>query len=162
MPTYTYTLLDDPLATPGGTGATGINDSGQVVGTYTHLDTDRQHGFLYAGGTYTTLDYPGAINTNAEGINASGQIVGNYNNGPFHGFLYSAGTYTPLDGLFPQGINAPGQIVGYFGDANGRHGFLYNGGKFNGPRRQRSVRPRWLNNCLRHQCVKPDRRRVPR
>jgi probable HAF family extracellular repeat protein len=132
MPIYTYTTLHDPLATgAAATGASGINDSGQVVGTYVHLDTvtdGRQHGFLYAGGTYTMLDHPGAINTNAVGINASGQIVGIYNNGPFHGFLYSAGTYTPLDDLFPQGINAPGQIVGYFGDANGRHGFLYNGG----------------------------------
>jgi hypothetical protein len=40
MPTYTYTTLHDPLATgAAATGASGINDSGQVVGTYVHLDT---------------------------------------------------------------------------------------------------------------------------
>ncbi len=35
MPVYTYTTLDDPLATTTlGTEAFGINDSGQIVGRY--------------------------------------------------------------------------------------------------------------------------------
>jgi hypothetical protein len=33
MPIFTYTTLDDPLAT-GGTFAQGINNSGQIVGYY--------------------------------------------------------------------------------------------------------------------------------
>ena len=51
------------------------------------------HGFLYAGGTFTSLDYPGATGgfTAAYGINDKGQIVGTYaplaNDLDFSGFL---------------------------------------------------------------------------
>jgi probable HAF family extracellular repeat protein len=147
MPTYTYTTLDDPAGN-GGTGASGINDAGQIVGTYTVRTVDfhanifsTTHGFIYAGGTYTTRD-PGAAFNFANGINASGQIVGTYNyaNFPYHGFLYSGGTYTSLDdpsasttfpgGTQAEGINDAGQIVGHFDNATGRHGFFYNGGNF--------------------------------
>src|SRR5262249_25121844 len=53
------------------------------------------HGFLYSGGTYTTLDDPlGTKGTVAGGINDTGQIVGGYfdSNGTEHGFLL---TITP-------------------------------------------------------------------
>ena len=43
MTTYTYTTLNDPLAT-GGTVASGINDSGQIVGYYN--DSSGAHGFV--------------------------------------------------------------------------------------------------------------------
>ncbi len=55
MPVYTYTTLNDPLAT-GGTNAYGINDLGQIVGEYG--GDGGFHGFLYSGGTYVTLDDP--------------------------------------------------------------------------------------------------------
>jgi probable HAF family extracellular repeat protein len=64
MPTtYRYTTLNNPLAANGGAAlrALGINDSGQIVGWY--QDTSIRataHGFLYSGGTYTTLDPPSA------------------------------------------------------------------------------------------------------
>jgi uncharacterized membrane protein len=73
----TYTTLDDPLASAGGTGAIGINASGQIVGEYGNATGN--HGFLLSGGIYTTLDAPGAIGpdgTIASGINTAGQIVG--------------------------------------------------------------------------------------
>jgi len=41
-----------------GTSAQGINDFGQVVGSY-----NGNTGFLYSGGTYTTLNVPGATHT---------------------------------------------------------------------------------------------------
>lgn len=94
MPVYTYTTLDDPRANFG-TDPTGINDAGTIVGTYVGLSG--QHGFLYSGGSYRTLDAPGAAATHASGINASGLIVGDFANGGSHGFLYSNGTYTTLD-----------------------------------------------------------------
>ena len=57
MPVYTYTTFDDPLASGGdGTHAAGINDTGQIVGTYD--DASGVHGFLLSGGSYTTLDAP--------------------------------------------------------------------------------------------------------
>jgi hypothetical protein len=46
MPVYTYTTLDDPLASAGfsgGTGASGINDKGQIVGTY--RNASGHHGY---------------------------------------------------------------------------------------------------------------------
>jgi probable HAF family extracellular repeat protein len=50
-----YTILEDPLATQG-TAALGINATGQIVGYYATANVE--HGFLYSGGTYTTLDDP--------------------------------------------------------------------------------------------------------
>src|SRR5438874_7552692 len=102
MPIYTYTTLDDPSASGSarGTNSSGINASGQIVGTFTN-DSGR-HRFLYNGGVYTTLDDPSAFGPNgtvASGINASGQIVGDIYNASnqIEGFLYSGGTYTALN-----------------------------------------------------------------
>ena len=58
-----------------------------------------QHGFLYTGGKYITLDDPLGTSTVATGINDRGQIVGYYTDGAgdFHGFLYSGGKWITLD-----------------------------------------------------------------
>jgi probable HAF family extracellular repeat protein len=96
--------------------------SSPIVGYYTSGLSDN-HGFLYSGGVYTTLDDPAGSQTAAQGINDAGQIVGFYGNGnanDSHGFLYSGGVYTTLDdplatgSTLPQGINATGQIVGNY------------------------------------------------
>jgi probable HAF family extracellular repeat protein len=133
----TYTGLNDPFSAVF-TSAQGINDVGQVVGHY--LAAGLYHGFLYSGGTYTTLDAPGATQTQAYGINnvGLGQIVGAYSDGSVnHGFTYDGSTYTTLDDPFGTngtqllGINNLGQIVGSYIDASGHsHGFLYSGGGF--------------------------------
>jgi probable HAF family extracellular repeat protein len=91
MPVYTYTTLDDPLAI-GGTGAWGINSTGQIVGLFRNFGGT--HGFLYSGGTYTSIDDPFATGfTAALGINNLGQIVGQYNDATSHGLLLSGGNY---------------------------------------------------------------------
>jgi probable HAF family extracellular repeat protein len=93
-----YTTLDDPLATaPNGTGAHGINDSGQIVGDYYSAG---QYGFLYTPGLvqpYTTIQEPLATRyTNVFGINDYGQIVGYYGDGSgYHGFVYTPGLVQP-------------------------------------------------------------------
>src|SRR6516162_3181733 len=132
MPVYTYTTLDDPLASMGipGTRPFGINTSGQIVGVYGNASGG--HGFLLSGGTYTTIDEPLATGgTSAQGINDVGQIVGVYINASGrHGFLLNGGTYTTLNdplatgGTFAQGFNDMGQIVGQYLNASGFHGFL--------------------------------------
>ena len=84
-----YTTVDYPLA-KFNTELWGINDTGQIVGTY-----DGVNSFLYSGGTFTTLVDPLAAGfTEALGINNMGQIVGSYEDGSggFHGFLL---TITP-------------------------------------------------------------------
>jgi uncharacterized membrane protein len=102
-----------------------------------------EHGFLYSGGSYTTLDDPlGTLGTGAWGINDAGQIVGDYidGNGAFHGFFYSGGSYTTLDdplavgGTVAFGINDLGRIAGYYeGSGEVFHSFLFSGGTYTNP-----------------------------
>ena len=53
----------------------GINDVGQIVGTYT-AGPDTAFGYQLSGGVFTTIAAPGASFTLASGINDAGQIVG--------------------------------------------------------------------------------------
>ena len=64
--------------------------SGRVVGFYedgSNGSITSQYGFLYSGGTYTTIDP--ALGLTLNSINASGQIVGFYSSSTNHGFLAS-------------------------------------------------------------------------
>ena len=73
-----------PLSFPGAAGVTevsGINDLGQVVGSYWSADFQTADGFLYSNGVYSTLDYPGAVGTSIIGINNSGEMIGSYSTG---------------------------------------------------------------------------------
>jgi len=127
----TYTSIDFPGAF--NTAAFGLNDGGDIVGTY----DNSSHGFLLSQGVFTTIDFPGAIYSSAYGINNLGQIVGSYrdSNGVTHGFLYSSGQFSTVDVpgailTIPWGINASGDIAGDFSDGVTLHGFTYIGGTF--------------------------------
>ena len=83
---------------PNNTEAWGINDSGQIVGSY--RNASGIHGFLYSNGTYHPRRSLGHRRTVALGINDSGQIVGEYvDASSTHGFLRNpiSGIYTTLD-----------------------------------------------------------------
>ena len=78
---------------PGGTRVIGINDHGQIVGSYG--DTGQHHSRVRAlqgrlHDARRTWCRPGGFTT-AEGINNSGQIVGYYSDadGTSHGFILS-------------------------------------------------------------------------
>jgi probable HAF family extracellular repeat protein len=60
------------------TGANGINDAGDVVGSMILNQVYHAHGFLWAqSGTVTDLGFlPGTLETVATAINNSGQVVG--------------------------------------------------------------------------------------
>jgi uncharacterized membrane protein len=78
--------------------------------------------------TVSTIDVPGADQTQAYGINDSGQIVGLfYDATGFHGFLKDGDAFVVIDvpGGFTEafGINRKGRIVG----SNGSAGFLKKG-----------------------------------
>ena len=124
-----------PIEVPGAsfTVARAITADGRIVGFFGEA-SGRQHGFLLADGSFTTIDVPvpGARSTNALGINARGDIVGAWvdGGGVQHGFhLPAYGPFTVIDGpaairTLARGINAAGDIVGYYDTPGKRHGFL--------------------------------------
>jgi uncharacterized membrane protein len=134
-----YTRFDAPGAR-GETTPLGINNLGQVVGSYTDTDADATyHGFLRdPRGRITTIDIPGARATVASRINDRGQIVGRYyQTAPFRGpdarprgFLLDRGRLTRIDvpgaaSTQAVGIDNRGRVVGeYQDDAGAFHGFL--------------------------------------
>jgi probable HAF family extracellular repeat protein len=129
--------MTDLGALPGGisSGAMGINDSGQVVGS-ANAPGYAQHAFLYTGGAMTDLGTLGGIHSSAYGINNAGQVVGGaYRaDGNSHAFLYTGGAMADLGTLggswsVARGINNGGQVVGcaYTAGEVG-HAFLYSGG----------------------------------
>ena len=94
--------------------------------------------------TWSSFDYPGAINTQANGISGS-NIVGDYytsfNPTIEHGYLYNGSTFTSFDdplagtfngqGTIATGIASNGNIVGYYIAPSGvNHGFLKIGNSY--------------------------------
>ncbi len=111
----TFATVDFPGAA--NTWAHGVNDAGQIVGSYDD-STGFSHGFfLPSDNAFATVD-AGQCGTQAEGINNSGQIVGGYlsPDGP-RGFvtgLAATGPFTTYTqggwGTKPKGDN-PGALL---------------------------------------------------
>ncbi len=100
------TLVDPSGATS--VSAFGINAAGHVVGSYGTAD-GRTHGFIALGSQDSTIDYPGALNTDARGIGPNDEVVGQYYNAgepaavARHGYLLTA------QGAF-QAVHFPGHL----------------------------------------------------
>jgi probable HAF family extracellular repeat protein/uncharacterized repeat protein (TIGR03803 family) len=127
-----FTTLAGPAGAQG-LSVAGINNSGEVVGTY------GSYGFVYSDGAYATLNGPvGASDVSAVGINNAGEVVGQYSNdGSTFSFIYSGGAYTTLNpsvdaqDVFVHGINNTGQAFGSFVVAGGAsYGFIYDDGAY--------------------------------
>jgi len=127
-----------------GVEASGINDSGAIVGTY--IDSAGVgHGFLKVGAKVTKLDPPGVVSGvmgPANGfINDKGVITifGADSNGTLRSFTTAdkGKTYKPFHGKGEgttgtaiHNINNKGDIVAtVFDTAGNRHGILLHGGK---------------------------------
>ena len=116
---YTFVNIDFPGAYL--TIPEAVNDNGAVVGYYLDTQYGNYHGFLYSGGTYTTIDDPEGT-TFCEGINNAGVITGvvEVSATETHGFTYSNGAFTSFD--YPgtsgvtsgQGINNSNEITGIY------------------------------------------------
>ena len=123
-----FTTIDDPNMAINQNGnkytqVNGINNLGEIVGTYT--DAAGTHGFLRTpGGVFTTIDDPVGSpgSTLVWGINNLGVIVGTFSGSSgFHSFIRSADgssytTFDDPDGFYTaaRGINDNGEIVGSF------------------------------------------------
>lgn len=127
-----YTLID--LGTLGGNWsyASGINNSGKVVGN-SYNSSGVSYAFLYSNGTMNNIGKFSPCS-----INDSGLIVGSHatSGGRNHACLYTSGTITDIGTLGGEyssasSINASGQIVGsstISGTKPYDHAFLYNNG----------------------------------
>jgi hypothetical protein len=143
----TYTAISDPVAyingspsvngsiSGGGTLPKGINDQGQIVGSYIN-SSGTEFGFIDTNGTFSPISdplaFPGLfLGTEASGINDAGDIVGWYYDSSEvqHGFLDAGGVFTTIDypGAVATGItsiNSAGDLVGFFVDnTNTEQGF---------------------------------------
>jgi uncharacterized membrane protein len=135
-----YTTIDAPFSEAMATTLSGINNAGQIIGTYFHHrsdspddinDYDSEIAFLYDNGSFTELDFPGAqipfccgAQTFPMDINNLGQVVGSTysSEGELQFFLLNDGTYFRITGL-PEnvvdtdgswGINDKGHIAGTY------------------------------------------------
>ncbi len=119
-PSYEFTTIDIPSSRL--TSAQGINAGGVVSGFYVDLQ-GRTHGFLFADGSLSTINFPGADNTDVRGIGPDGSVVGtHWNVGEeavaFHGFKRSPdGEYSSVHFAgdlyeIPQRILPDGTILG--------------------------------------------------
>jgi hypothetical protein len=142
------TTIDYPGAPQ--TILTGINKWDSMVGTYQYNDDadfgPEWTGFkMWANGSFTSIDAPGAINTNPNSISDTGIVVGWYESAaeavpfapdPSHGFVLANGVYKTVS--YPNAfrtslndVNSAGVIVGSWINSDGNGGgFLFVNGKF--------------------------------
>jgi probable HAF family extracellular repeat protein len=123
------------------TAALGVNQHGQIVGTYEATSVSKK-GFLKTRKGLVNIDYANGYSTLVTGINQSGRIVGAYidNWEDYHGFIEENGAFisiespgSNLNGALSSAamdINRRGHVVGWFTDSEGMHGFLYDGSVF--------------------------------
>ena len=130
---------------PGGSrsDATGINDSGQIVG-WSNTSGGAYLAFLYSGTSMQELGTLGGPDSYGLGINDSGQVVGYSYTGasnPSRAFLFGGGSMTNVGGIVgvAYAINNNGQVVGQTGDS----AFVFSSGSLQKLARsaERGVRP---------------------
>jgi probable HAF family extracellular repeat protein len=118
------------------TTALGLNNLGQIVGSFTNSNYV-QSGYLFSDGQFQTIACPGATYTLAQGINDDGVIVGWCGGGsePEQGFIYRNGqysyvTYYGASQVVLVGINNQGEIVESCEgcDLGSRYVFVYKAG----------------------------------
>jgi len=112
-------------------GPSGINDRGDVVGTFD--DNSGTHAFLLADSAFTSIDMPGFDFTQGFAINNRGEILltATDSSGNGHIGIWYKGVFTPLPSpqgagsTFAYGLNDHGDYCGYYVDADGNmHGFV--------------------------------------
>ncbi len=114
----------------------GINNGGQVVGSYGFTPHGPWFGLITDGSNPTSYQYLGQ-QTDGRAVNTAGHIVGEWDNGaaPERGYVKAGETYIGFDvpgaqQTYALGINDAGSISGSFLAADGNvHGFAFTGGQ---------------------------------
>lgn len=131
---YSFEVFDMPGA--GHTFAMGLNERGDVVGSYLPPGSSDYIGFSRTGGTFRSISVPGARQTTATDIDSAGTIVGFGISPVFEGagFVLPPGAPMQFDrppgatSWLPLGVNDQGWISGHLSTANARGiGFVWNG-----------------------------------
>jgi uncharacterized membrane protein len=132
------------------TFANGLNNTGQIAGAYrVEIPApnggvqDVDHGLLIDHGVSSSLDFPGAVETQLNGINDAAAIVGSYRVNlatwpgfRWSGFLYQTSAWVAINYpgailTFATAINNLNQVAGTYTDRYGfTHGFIKNGDRF--------------------------------
>lgn len=117
--------------------ASGINDNGQIVGSFTN-DSNQTRGFEYSPGIGVTyIGTLGGLSSSASSINDNGEITGwaDTSSGYAHAFVYDSNSGIKDIGTLGASsswgfaINSSGQVAGVSNLSNGnRHAFLYSPG----------------------------------
>ena len=134
---YSYSFIT--VAGGSNVNPTGINDSGQVTGSYGDASGNTQGFLRSAAGAVTTFSYPGQKSTVPNGINASGLVVGYFatlsGTPQDEGFTYQDGVFAAAD-INDSSVtqfgkdNADGQVTATFSTAKTGHtSAVYHGGK---------------------------------
>jgi probable HAF family extracellular repeat protein len=106
------------------THAFGINDGGEVVGSFNPSQGAPPSAFVFQSGISSFFQVPGATATEAHGVNNAGAIVGIADG---RGFVDIGGQFTFIVGD-PMAINNGGTIVGSSFYGTHTHGFVDVGG----------------------------------
>jgi probable HAF family extracellular repeat protein len=125
---YTSINIDGAVETY----VSGINDAGQIVGSYFDAKNNLI-GFVYVDGNVVETLSQSGWRISAYAINNKGQVAGTYltiSDDKSYGFIYTNGNYNTVSlgdntNTVAFGINDAGQIVGSYHDSDGYHGFLY-------------------------------------
>lgn len=134
-----FKAINVPASLGDSTHGAGINDRGDVVGTFTDATQRQVHGFLLHNGQFKVIDFPTATATLPTGINNQDVIVGRYidsTSSNLHGFRFVNGVFTSIDvpgatETEANAINEEGDVVGDFRSADGVvHGFSLDRGNF--------------------------------
>ncbi len=125
----TYTRID-PSGVNRYSGAYGINDSGEIVGSYEN-NNFLSVGFLDSNGTFTSISAPNPNdNLVLYGISDNGYMVGAISGySLFQSFIDENGAFTTISvpgatQTVVRGVNDSGDVVGYYTNSSGTYGFL--------------------------------------
>ena len=122
-----------------GTFMDGLNNSGQLAGSFNPPDSRNSYAFVWTKGAFDLVNAPGSVSSNAIAINNSGQVLVSYfpqQGGYFGTYLKTGISFvsivhpgaTETDGA---AINDKDQIVGTYSNAKiFQQAFVYTNGAF--------------------------------